>query len=374
MDDALEPGSRPTATLRDAEHLAPVDGDLTGTDGREAGHPGEVAVAHAATVHHGVAAHGTTGEAERLTEHLTHPPRCTPDVAVGERVLRTDDEIDPHVITGTQQHGSPTGTPPGDVHSRLRRRHDVDVRHALRAAQHDRGCHHLLDDDRSALDRFGRGEVVQLLCGSPPVLDPPPLIHTTESRPLPARQRRARTGGYAGHMTPTPGPRRRAARVLVFDPQDRVLLIEGRDPAGRTPGGWWEIPGGGVDHGEDIETAVRRELWEEAGIRDADIGPCVWTQQVSYTFGGWLFEQDEWIHVARCDGTSAGPGGLEHLEAMAFGEQRWWAVEDVLTHQPRTIPYRMVEFLEDVAGGRWPEAPVDISPSAHHVDAWRSLG
>ena len=105
----------------------------------------------------------------------------------------------------------------------------------------------------------------------------------------------------------------------MFDPQDRILLTEGRDPAGRNAGGWWEIPGGGVDRGEEIEAAVRRELWEEAGIRDADIGPCVWTQQVDYTFGGWHFEQDEWIHVARCDGTISGPGGLEHLEAIACG-------------------------------------------------------
>ncbi|UDY35967.1 NUDIX domain-containing protein [Dermatobacter hominis] len=171
-----------------------------------------------------------------------------------------------------------------------------------------------------------------------------------------------------------PWGRRRAARVVVFDPQDRVLLIEGRDPAGHNPGGWWEIPGGGVDHGEEIESAVRRELWEEAGIRDAEIGPCVWTQQVSYTFGGWRFEQDEWIHVARCDGTSNGPGGLEHLEAIAFGEQRWWAVEDVIAHRPRTIPYRMVEFLEDLASGTWPDSPIDITPADHHVEAWHSHG
>lgn len=162
--------------------------------------------------------------------------------------------------------------------------------------------------------------------------------------------------------------------MVVFDPADRVLLIEGRDPAGRNPGRWWEIPGGGVDRGEDIEEAVRRELWEEAGIADAEIGPCVWTQQVSYTFGGWRFEQDEWIHVARCSGSSAGPGGLEHLEAMAFGEQRWWSVDDVVTDRPRTIPYRMAEFIVDLAAGRWPESPIDITPDHDHVQRWRTGG
>jgi 8-oxo-dGTP pyrophosphatase MutT (NUDIX family) len=166
--------------------------------------------------------------------------------------------------------------------------------------------------------------------------------------------------------------RRQAARVVVFDPSDRVLLIEGRDPAGHIGGRWWEIPGGGIDHGEDSVDAARRELWEEAGIRDADVGPCVWTQRVQYTFGGWHFDQDEFIHVARCDGTSAGPGGLEALEALAFGEQRWWAVEDVIDHGPRTIPYRMLEFLADLAAGSVPDEPIDITPSDEHVERWRS--
>ncbi len=172
--------------------------------------------------------------------------------------------------------------------------------------------------------------------------------------------------------TMEPWGRRRAARVVVFDPSDRVLLIEGRDPARRAGTGWWEIPGGGIDPGEETADAARRELWEETGIGEADIGPCVWVQRVQYSFGGWHFDQDEYIHVARCDGTSLGPRGLEMLEAMAFGEQRWWAVEDVLDHGPRTIPYRMLEFLEDLASGTLPPEPIDITPEDHHIEAWRA--
>ena len=159
--------------------------------------------------------------------------------------------------------------------------------------------------------------------------------------------------------------------MVVFDPLDRVLLIEGRDPPRRDGGGWGGFPGGGIDPGEDTAEAVRRELWEEAGIRDAEIGPCVWTQRVQYTFGGLHFDQDEWIHVARCDGSSTGPAGLEYLEAMAFGEQRWWAVEDVLDHGARTIPSRMLEFLAALATGALPGEPIDITPEDHHIEAWR---
>lgn len=165
--------------------------------------------------------------------------------------------------------------------------------------------------------------------------------------------------------------KRRAARVVIFDPDGRVLLISASDPARRAGPGWWEIPGGGIDPGETSEEAVRRELWEEAGIRTASIGPVVWTQAVSFDFGGWHFDQDEWIHVAHCDGTSEGPMGLEALEALAFGEQRWWTVEDLISSGQRTIPYRMPEFLASLRDGPLGADPIDITPSLEHIDTWR---
>ena len=30
--------------------------------------------------------------------------------------------------------------------------------------------------------------------------------------------------------------------------------------------GWWTLPGGGIDHGEDPREAVRREVYEETGL------------------------------------------------------------------------------------------------------------
>lgn len=168
--------------------------------------------------------------------------------------------------------------------------------------------------------------------------------------------------------------RRRAARVVVFDRAGRVLLISARDPARRSAGRWWEVPGGGIDPGEDTHHAVRRELWEEAGIRDAEIGPVVFTQSVEFTFGGWHFDQDEWIHVAHCDGATDGPGGLEALEALAFGEQRWWDIEELVASGERTIPYRLAEFLPALAGGHLPTEPIDITPDAGHIEAWQGAG
>ncbi len=156
--------------------------------------------------------------------------------------------------------------------------------------------------------------------------------------------------------------KRPAARVVLFDRDQRIFLMQASDPLDPYAPAWWEIPGGGMGHGEDSADAARRELFEETGFFEVEMGPCVWTQQVQFTFAGMFFDSDERIHVAWCDGGEWNPTGLEAFEIAAFEAARWWKVDDVLAATDRFLPPRLKEFLPDLARGVIPSVPQDISP------------
>lgn len=52
-------------------------------------------------------------------------------------------------------------------------------------------------------------------------------------------------------------------KALVIK-NDKILLIQ--EPDSR-----WELPGGGLEHNETIERAIKRELKEEIGVGVAEI-------------------------------------------------------------------------------------------------------
>ena len=155
--------------------------------------------------------------------------------------------------------------------------------------------------------------------------------------------------------------RRKAARVVLLDDQGRVYLQHASDPMDPFAPPWLELPGGGIHSGESPADAAARELYEETGIRDVEMGPCVWTRRTQFTFGGWHFDQDEWIHVAWTKSTGEWrPVHLEALEAAAFIDARFWTLDELLATPIQTWPSRMREFLPPIVAGDLPDEPVDV--------------
>jgi 8-oxo-dGTP pyrophosphatase MutT (NUDIX family) len=151
--------------------------------------------------------------------------------------------------------------------------------------------------------------------------------------------------------------RRRVARVLLLDPADRVLLLHGFDPL-QPARQWWFTPGGGVEPGEDLHTAARREIEEETGIAEVDLGPLIARRSSAFSFDGRSFEQDEWYYLARTGTTETDPSGQTDLERRSTDGLRWWTGAELAETGETVYPEALAELLAAVLAGGAPAEPV----------------
>ena len=153
---------------------------------------------------------------------------------------------------------------------------------------------------------------------------------------------------------------REAARVVLLDERDRVLLFCGFDPAEPDRGSWWFTPGGGIDPGESLEEAALRELAEETGIRDIRLGPCLWTRLGSFWFEGVLFEQRSWYFIAHTSETQVDTSGFTEIERRSIVGHRWWRVDELRNTLDVVYPPALSSLLESVLREGPPREPIEI--------------
>lgn len=49
--------------------------------------------------------------------------------------------------------------------------------------------------------------------------------------------------------------------AVIFDDEDKILVVKENDRD------FWDVPGGGMDHGESVQDALARELSEEVSLK-----------------------------------------------------------------------------------------------------------
>lgn len=115
------------------------------------------------------------------------------------------------------------------------------------------------------------------------------------------------------------------AAVVVWDDEGRILMVKRAPGASRA--GYWSIPAGYVDYGEEIRAAAARELREETGLV-AEIGEALFVASnfhdpakltVGVWFAGTIVGGEL---VAGDDAEEADWFGLDDLPELAFDTDR----------------------------------------------------
>ncbi len=121
---------------------------------------------------------------------------------------------------------------------------------------------------------------------------------------------------------------RRAGRVIVLDPEDRVLLF--RYDEGPPNGRHWCTPGGGLNDGEDYAAGAGRELAEETGWTDVPVGRQVYEGTRTMEYADAIVRQHERFFAARVQtaGRELGEVAAMHI-CDGIAAWRWWSLEEL---------------------------------------------
>ncbi len=137
-----------------------------------------------------------------------------------------------------------------------------------------------------------------------------------------SQQRRIGPGGQAKART------RPAGRVILLDPDDRVLLMRYDD--GPPNGVHWSTPGGGLIPGEDFWSGAVRELAEETGWDDIVLLGEIyrWTHAMEYD--DVIVRQVERFFLARTELPEREIIGVEAMHAAdGIATWRWWTLTEL---------------------------------------------
>ena len=151
---------------------------------------------------------------------------------------------------------------------------------------------------------------------------------------------------------------REAARAIVLDPDDRILLVEFALPEVVV----WATPGGGLSEGETDLDALRRELVEEAGLDVVELGPARLDAHPRQPFGEGRWDgQTERFYLVRTPAFEPAPRlSWDELRAEGMTAIRWWSSTSWRRRRRSVRPARLPALVRELLLHGPPAEPLDV--------------
>lgn len=149
---------------------------------------------------------------------------------------------------------------------------------------------------------------------------------------------------------------RRAVRAVLLTPEEDVLLMRIHPPGSQDH--FWITPGGGLAPGESVQDGLRRELREELGLLEFQIGPLVWRRHHTFDWGDRRISQQEEYYIVRAPRFD--PVMSDEAEARLLHSFRWWPIAALAVSEETLTPLSLCKIVTDYLERGPPIGPLEV--------------
>lgn len=146
---------------------------------------------------------------------------------------------------------------------------------------------------------------------------------------------------------------RHAVRALIVSDSDEILLLRMEHPEDGDD--FWLLPGGGIKSNEDPAIALRREVWEETGLKLTNAPALIWRRTHRFERGfesaATPVDQYEQIYLVRSRRFEpTEDNNPDPSKVGVFHEFHWWTIAELIEAKsaifaPRSLPLLVQQLV-----------------------------
>lgn len=154
---------------------------------------------------------------------------------------------------------------------------------------------------------------------------------------------------------------RKSARAILLNKQNQIFLFRYTFDFFAEKEAIWITPGGGLKEEESFEEALKRELFEELGIRLSEPAPFVFFRTPFYELkNGETVRSEERFYLVDCDDMSFSYNGWSESEMKRMTAGKWWSAEEIKKSEETFFSEDVIEIIERLSEGNVPGEPEEI--------------
>lgn len=155
---------------------------------------------------------------------------------------------------------------------------------------------------------------------------------------------------------------RKSSRAIVLNKKNEIFLFQYMFDYLEDCKAIWITPGGGLEEGESVEDALKRELFEELGVQIKEKCPEVYYRNPVYTLkNGEKVQSVEKFFLVILEDEEFSSERRTESEKKRMLAGKWWSAEEIERSEEAFFSKDVLRILHELSNGNYSDVPLEIA-------------